>query len=384
MAGRGRRDADADDTSTRRPTVYDVAAEAGVSIASVSFAFRRPDKLSDGTRNRVLAAARRLGYAPSASARGLAHGRTGILGLHAFDLLLERADPHDSGPLRGMPLPPLASGRVVPWSETSDDVLADPRAFPLYVDEVQRGFELECWSLGRPVMLSSGSDSDVSVADTAGRVDGLAIFPSPQTGPTLARYAPTIPIVLFSVPPGKDPHHRVRVDNAGGMRELADHLVTAHGVRDVAFVGRPEASDHIERLAGLRSALSAHGLAARPEPIDATVRGDDQLVAQLHALVADGRLPDALVCATDQHAFAVLDALAAEGVRVPDEVIVTGFDGTLASRLTAPPLTTVRQPMEAMGRAAARILAGAAAAGAEPVDVVFAPRLEVRASCGCG
>ena len=54
------------------------------------------------------------------------------------------------------------------------DVLSDPRAFPLYVDEVQRGFELECWALGRPVMLSSGSDADVSVADTVGRVDGLA------------------------------------------------------------------------------------------------------------------------------------------------------------------------------------------------------------------
>ncbi|RWR18615.1 LacI family transcriptional regulator [Microbacterium enclense] len=370
--------------ATRRPTVYDVAQEAHVSIASVSFAFRRPDKLSDATRERVLAAARRLGYAPSAAARGLAHGRTGTLGLHAFDLLLERADPlAQAQPLTGLSTPRLGAGGVIPWNETDDDVLSDPRAFPLYVDEVQRGFELECWALGRPVMLSSGADTDVSVADTAGRVDGLAIFPSPQTAPALARYAPTIPIVLFSAAPDDDQHHRVRVDNAAGVRALADHLSTAHGIRDVAFVGRPEASDTAERLDGLRAAADDLGMRLRPEIVDATVRGEDELVAQLRALIAGGRLPQALVCATDQHAFAVLDALAAEGVRVPEDVVVTGFDGTLAARLSSPTLTTVRQPMEAMGRAAARILAGVAGPADRPFDVVFEPRLVVRRSCGC-
>ncbi|GAA2075379.1 LacI family DNA-binding transcriptional regulator [Microbacterium hatanonis] len=376
-----------DGEASRRPTVYDVAEAAQVSIASVSFAFRRPDKLSDGTRQRVLDAARRLGYAPSAAARGLARGRTGTLGLHAFDLLLERADPlSETRPLVGLQSPRLDTDSVIEWGETDDDVLADPRAFPLYVDEVQRGFELECWSLGRPVMLSSGSSSDVSVADTAGRVDGLAIFPSPQTAPTLARYAPTIPIVLFSVAPADDPHHRVRVDNARGMSDLVDHLVDAHGVDDVAFVGRPEASDTVERFAGLVAASEARGIRSRLDPVDATVRGDDELVPQLRAMIAEGRMPRALVCATDQHAFATMDALAAEGLRVPDDVIVTGFDGTLAARLTDPPLTTVRQPMEAMGRAAARILAGtagAAPADGRPFDVVFAPRLVVRATCGC-
>jgi LacI family transcriptional regulator len=377
-----------DAESARRPTVYDVAEAAGVSIASVSFAFRRPDQLSEATRDRVLAAARRLGYAPSAAARGLARGHTGTLGLHAFDLLLERAEPaaETERPLAGLHTPRLAERRVIEWSETDDDVLADPRAFPLYVDEVQRGFELECWSLGRPVMLSSGSSSDVSVADTIGRVDGLAIFPSPQAAPTLARYAPAIPIVLFSVLPADDAHHRVRVDNAGGMRDLADHLVSAHGVSDVAFVGRLEASDGVQRFDGLREALAAHGIGLRPDPLDATVRGDDELIPQLRALHEAGRMPRALVCATDQHAFATLDALAGLGLRVPHDVIVTGFDGTLAARLSTPSLTTVRQPMEAMGRAAARILAGAAGAPPEdgrPFDVVFAPQLIVRGSCGC-
>jgi len=375
------------DAGSRRPTVYDVAQEAGVSIASVSFAFRRPERISEATRERVLAAARRLGYAPSAAARGLANGRTGILGLHAFDLMLERADPSDVAPPRpGARRPPLDTEAIIPWSQTDDETLSDPRAFPLYVDEVQRGFALECWMLGRPVVLSSGSDSDVAVADTAGRVDGLAIFPSPVLPTALLRMPATIPTVLFSVAPGDDTHHRVRVDNAGGMRELIDHLVGEHGYDDIAFVGRQEGFDGEQRFAEYRASLSRWGLRARDEPIDGTVRGPHRMGEQLAALHASGDLPRVLICATDQHALRALDTLASLGVRVPDDVAVTGFDGILAGRLSTPTLTTVRQPMEAMGRAAARILAGTAGPppeGQTRFDAVFAPRVVIRHSCGC-
>jgi hypothetical protein len=134
--------------SPRRPTVYDVAERAKVSIATVSFAFSRPDQISAATRERVLETARELGYMPSASARGLARGRTGALGLHSFDLLIDR-------PLQREPAEPAAAddagarvpyapGRTfLPWDDAGE-VAADPRAFPLYVDEVRRGFELEC------------------------------------------------------------------------------------------------------------------------------------------------------------------------------------------------------------------------------------------------
>ncbi|KXZ60851.1 Catabolite control protein A [Microbacterium laevaniformans] len=374
------------DAASRRPTVYDVAQEAGVSIASVSFAFRRPERISEATRERVLAAARRLGYAPSAAARGLANGRTGTLGLHAFDLMLERADPRDVTPPRSDARSPLDAASIIPWSQSDDETLADPRAFPLYVDEVQRGFALECWMLGRPVMLSSGSDSDVSVADTAGRVDGLAIFPSPVLPAALLRMPATIPTVLFSVAPGDDPHHRVRVDNAGGMSALIDHLVGDHQYDDVAFVGRQEGFDNSERFREYRASLMRWGLRPRDEPIDGTVRGPHRMLEQLGALHVRGALPRVLVCASDQHALMALDALAGLGVRVPDEVAVTGFDGILAGRLSTPTLTSVRQPMEAMGRAAARILAGTAGAlpdGHARFDAVFAPRVVLRRSCGC-
>ena len=93
----------------KRPTVYDVAQAAGVSIATVSFAFRQPERVRAGTREAVLRAARELDYMPSASARGLARGRTGALGLFSYDLLLE--EPADE-----------------PVGEE------DFRTYPLYVD----------------------------------------------------------------------------------------------------------------------------------------------------------------------------------------------------------------------------------------------------------
>ena len=79
----------------RKTTVYDVAERAGVSTATVSFAFRRPDKVKPATRERVLKAARELDYVPSANARGLARGKTGALGLYSFDMMIERPQGSD-------------------------------------------------------------------------------------------------------------------------------------------------------------------------------------------------------------------------------------------------------------------------------------------------
>ncbi len=125
--------------SPRRPTVYDVAERAKVSIATVSFAFSRPDQISAATRERVLETARELGYMPSASARGLARGRTGALGLHSFDLLIDRplqrepADP-DASVETAAVATPYAPGRTfIPWDDAGE-IAADPRAFPLYGD----------------------------------------------------------------------------------------------------------------------------------------------------------------------------------------------------------------------------------------------------------
>ena len=119
-------------TGRRRPTVYDVAERAGVSIATVSFSFRRPEQVREETRNLVLKAAREIGYIPSASARSLAHGRTGAFGLHSFDLLLE--EPQGTGmnsAVRGGSSPTLdISQSMIPWDDAETYLLSNPRRVP--------------------------------------------------------------------------------------------------------------------------------------------------------------------------------------------------------------------------------------------------------------
>lgn len=358
----------------RRPTVYDVAERAGVSIATVSFTFRQPERVRDSTRAAVLVAASELGYVPNASARGLAHGRTGALGLYSFDLMLAAPQKGADGAR------PVAT--PTPVDDTDPD--ADPRAFPLYVDEVQRGFELECWQRGQALLLSSGSGSGASVTEVAGRVDGLAVFPGPTPVGTLENVARRIPVVAFSTPPVADGLHHIGVDNRAGMRDVVDHLVRDHGLRDLGFVGRLTTPDYAERFAGFREAVAAAGLPEPAEPLDPTDLAEPHRFEVLAALVAEDRLPRALVCASDQLALGVLDLLAARGVPVPERVVVTGFDGILAGRLARPSLTTVRQPMAAMGRLAVQVLVRHAGAPAEEPESHRLPvRVVRRESCGC-
>jgi len=343
------------------PTVYDVAERAGVSIATVSFTFRQPTKVRESTRELVKAAARELGYIPSANARGLAGGRTGALGL--------------------LSLAHRPAGRD--WS--SDGAL-DPddncRSFPLYVDEVQRGVEAECWRHGYAVMVagSDTSNSDVVLTDIAGRVDGLAIFSGTIDEAELHRVAARLPVVVLSESRPDDDVSRVSVDNAGGMRALIDHLVGTHGSHDLQFVGSVHDADRSARFKAFRAALRSAGLPVPRQPL-ATAADHQALVADL---VSRNALPDALVCVTDEVALAVIDALQDAKVDVPGQVAVTGFDGLVAGRLVSPQLTTVRQPMAAMGAMVVRVLIDRIEHPDKPArSQLFPVQLTVRESCGC-
>ncbi len=355
----------------RRATVYDVAERAGVSIATVSYAFRQPDRVRESTRERILAAAQDLGYVPNANARGLARGKTNALGLYSFDLMLDAP--------QGLSAGSRAAG-------AGDDVEVDLRAFPLYVDEIQRGFELECWHRDQTLLLSSGTGPETSrVTDLAGRVDGLAVFPGPLSDESLQFLSRRLPILVFSREPSDVPLFHLGVDNYAGMRSLVDHLVLVHHVRDIMFVGALDVPEYRQRFEGYVSGLAAHGIPAPGRPLDESDLGRADNLASLREAVADGALPRAVMCASDQLALAVLDLLEDKGVRVPQDVLVTGFDGILAGRLSAPTLTTVRQPMEAMGRFAAQVLVdNGGQRWTSPQSRSFPVRLVVRDSCGCG
>lgn len=357
------------------PTVYHVAERAGVSIATVSFTFRQPEKVKASTRALVLAAAEELGYVPSASARGLARGRTGALGLFAYDYLLDPA-----GGLRGEGVPPLSAAPADLERQNQD-----LRLFPLYVDEVQRGVELECWRRGQALLVGGGNpeNNEAVLSDIAGRVDGLAVFPRSVPGEALARIARRIPVVEISESVLNRELDHVTVDNASGTRGVTEHLITAHGATRLIFLGGMPSSDNDERLEAFLGALHDAGLSPAREPYFPC--GGEQSVAEaIRALCREGALPDAIVCATDQDALVVMDTLAAAGVRVPMDVAVTGFDGIAAGRVVRPSLTTVRQPMEQMGRALVELLLDRLDHPEKPPAALRLPvRVVLRESCGC-
>jgi LacI family transcriptional regulator len=328
----------------------------------------------------VLEVARELGYVPSASARGLAHGRTRALGLFAFEYLLESADQPLVGSGAESPAVPPSPDAAIP------DVDEDFRLFPLYVDEVQRGVELECWRRGYALMVGGRGHANIEavLADIAGRVDGLAVFPHTVPGDVLGRIAWRIPVVEMSENPHGDELNHVTVDNVAGMRALTEHLITVHGLRRFAFVGDPAGSDQLARFQGFQAALGAAGLAVPSSAIAHPGGVVRQAARIVDDLLADGKFPQALVCATDQEALALMDALRLVGVDVPRDVAVTGFDGIAAGRIIRPPLTTVRQPMEQMGRAVVDILIEQLEnPGQPPMSRQLPVRVVLRESCGC-
>jgi LacI family transcriptional regulator len=353
-------------------TVYDVARHAGVSIATVSMAFRRPDRVKESTRDLVFASARALRYVPSASARGLADGRTGVLGLFSFDYLLPAAAPADS-----------TLGQEITFVREYPDEWC--REFPLYVDEIQRGMELACWQHDYALMIGgpSRAGGTDTVTDIAGHVDGLAVFPQTLPPEALERIAGRIPVVAVSEPPQDDRLSHITVDNRGGMRAVTEHLIRDHGRRDLLFVGGLNPAEGRARFAGFRDALRAAGLRVPRKPLVPRTRVTPGGRAAV-TLPDDLPMPEAFVCATDDVALDILEILAGRGVRVPAEVAVTGFDGIVAGRVARPALTTVRQPMVEMGRLVVEVLLRHLADPARPPDFRELPvQVVVRESCGC-
>jgi LacI family transcriptional regulator len=382
------------------PTVYDVADHAGVSIATVSRVLRQPDAVRPETRARVLESVRALGYVPSGSARGLAGRRNGVLGLFlpGHDGLEE-----PERPLVASGLPSDASGSGGPLDTPLVDDREDRAAPPptsLYFDEVLRGAEVEAWRHGFALMVAAGrgSSRDVMVNDIAGRVDGLAVLAQTVPADLLAHVSRRIPVVIVADSRPDDSVDHVGVDNEGGMRALTRHVITAHPVHTLVYVSGPaDSPDEFDRRAGLDAGLADAGFdLAGLRVLGGTFARDrgrevaEQLLAGAGAGagadVAGGGarpgLPDAVICANDQTALGVLDVFAARGVDVPGSVLVTGFDGIDAGRFSVPRLTTVRQPMAELGRAAVQAIVARLADPALPAQRVTLPvEVLLRESC---
>ena len=161
----------------------------------------------------------------------------------------------------------------------SVDPDADWRRFPL-LDEVQRGVEEECWRRGYAVMIAgaTNANSEVVLADLAGRVDGFAVLSDSVADAALRRIAERLPVVVLSESRLSGDFPQVGVDNGSGVQALVEHLVNQHALRELTFVGALVDTDRQERFAAFQAALRAAQLPAPQESLGVT--GDYRAMAQ--------------------------------------------------------------------------------------------------------
>lgn len=176
----------------------------------------------------------------------------------------------------------------------------------------------------------------------------------------------------------------VIADNTHGMRELMSHLVEEHQCRKIAFVRGPKGNKEAEeRLRIFREVLEEHEITPDPELI---INGDFSRDAGVHAVeyLLEKELQfDALAGANDDTALGALKAFQEHHIRVPDEVLVVGFDDIEESRFSAPPLTTVRQPLYEMGGRAVEVIHNCIDGRKIRGTIIVPASLVTRQSCGC-
>ncbi|MGN6157221.1 MAG: LacI family DNA-binding transcriptional regulator [Devosia sp.] len=311
-------------------TIEDVAAIAGVSIATVSRAINEPAKVADATRRRVNDAIARTGYTTNAMARSLRMRRANMILILAPDV----GDPNFSNILVGL--------------ETE----ASKRGYGVLIGNTQH---------------DPTRETDYLRFISSNQADGLILltghlpFGIGHDGPE-ARLPPMV-AVNEPVPGERVPF--VGVDNFEGARIAAEHLIS-QGHRRIAFIGRASNREVNElRERGYRAALGNAGIAIDPGLIldgDGTTESGRQ--AAEHMFVRDV-LPSAFLCVNDATALGVIIALNARGYDLPRQFSVMGFDDISFASFVTPSLTTMKQPRSKIGEAAMDLLL-AVVEGREP------------------
>lgn len=301
-------------TGTSRPTIYDVARLAGVSLSTVSRVLNGTVPVLPDTERRVRAAIDALGFRPSLLAAGLSSGRTYSLGLVVPDL----ANPFFAELARAVEDAAAQDGYGV-FVCSSDERIEREQEYLRLLE--QRG------------------------------VDGILVC---ATGPETLASAPLPPVVTLVREVG-EAWPLVRTDDVLGGRLAAEHLLQL-GHRRIAFLAeRPDLPSTRHRLAGWSQALRAEGLStdlvAHVHPVTC-----ESVQEALHRLLSHG--PTGICAGTDLLAVYAIRCLAREGFRVPESISVVGFDNTLVGQLAEVPLTTVAQATLELGRLAVGMLRG--------------------------
>lgn len=310
----------------------DVAREAGVSIASASHALTGSKRVSSDLRERVLAAARRVGYVPHRSAQALRTGRTRTLGVVVPDF----------------------TNPFFPALVQAIETAARQAQHGLLIAEGGGGASEETAAIDRLI---------------GHRVDGIVWVPGPHPGPL-----PDLPAVTLDR--ALDGCDAVVADHRAAGRAVAEHLWAVGRLRAVLLCGPQELLSARLRREGFLSAWPGE------VAFEASVPFRHELPEAVRRKLRDPQVAfDSVVAANDAVAIGVLRALNEAGRHVPSAVAVVGVDDVPWSELTHPPLTTVRQPVRALGREAVQVLLRRIERPDLPVRVVTLPvRLVVRDS----
>lgn len=326
------------DDKTSTVTLQTIADAMGVSRATVSNAFNRPDQLTPELRDKILAKAKALKYGgPDAAAAVLRKGRTNTIGII--------------------------------FTEALSYALTDPVALATLQGIAQETEEAQM----RLLLIPTAADrTDVTpVRDAV--VDGFILWSLPDTDPQrIAALDRRLPTVIVDGSPDPDAAW-IGIDEACGLRELVERLGSL-GHRRFAVVTWPLAEDGFrgfadlarrdsiyaaarDRLDGVRQGVETLGIDWASVPVyecDINTQANGVLAANV--LLALDEPPTAILGMSDLLAFGVLDAAHSRGLTVPTDLSVTGFDDIPSAARSDPPLTTIRQPYAAKGAEAARFL----------------------------
>ncbi len=337
-------------SNKQHPTISDVAQRAGVSIATVSRVINGTAPVSPETAQRVQEAIQDLAFVPRAAARVLASRRTQTLGL----------------------LLPQIGGA--------------------FFSPLLRGIEAEAQAAGYDLLVHATSHVPHAVGPIARRplgehnTDGLIVFTQSIDEKELRRlYAFGFPVVLlYQSPPPSLNIPTVTVENKAGAQTIVEHLIRAHGRRRIVFLRGPAGNEDSEwRERGYREALEAHGIPFDPTLVATGGFNEEEAQVAMQTILAAGVGFDAVFGGDDDSAAGAIAALKQAGKRVPQEISVVGFDDVTVARYLHPPLTTIRTPIEQVGREGVRQLVRLISG--QPADALVLMRTEfiIRESCGC-
>jgi alanine racemase len=339
----------------KRPTIADVARSAGVSSTSVSFAFNRPDRVSEQTLERILAAAAELGYSPDPVARSMSTGRTGTIGV-----LVPQ---------------PLAT------------VIHNP-----YISEFLAGVAEATDSQDLPILLVGPRQGSIEHAVFDAAVDGFLTIGLEPFRPTIQLLTNRrLPYVMVDSDPVEGVAC-VNADDTTGAHEAMAHVLAA-GHKTIGILGirspQPGRWERYvgtlgRRMDGYRRALEEHGIGMKDVHLTECTVSEEGGRRGLKRLLEKTPHPTAIVAMSDITALGALSEARSRGIDVPGELSIVGFDDIPETRWSQPALTTVSQATEAKGRLAARLLLDLIAGTASPDHILLETRLVVRQSVALG